>query len=148
MKFSEFLKNVDFSWFESRILKFHVFPEFPIGWSPLFNNIGNSKWYMRLVLACNTWWSLFKIFISISNSYCCQKIGRRRREQKSTLWKFNTKIFVRQDNELDQNLTFAHLAKVFRFTFAKWISPSPLAKCEGLCASLMPWLFCVYLAAQ
>ena len=35
-----------------------------------------------------------------------------------------------------KQFTLANLAKVFRFTFAKWILPSPLAKCEGLCASL------------
>ena len=46
------------------------------------------------------------------------------------------KIFVRQEYEFDKNFTLTNLAKVFRFTFAKWILPSPLAKCEGLCASL------------
>ena len=44
--------------------------------------------------------------------------------------------YLYQDYEFDQNFSFANLAKVFLFTFAKWISPSPLAKCEGLCASL------------
>ena len=42
-----------------------------------------------------------------------------------------------QEYEFGQKFTFANLAKVFQFSFAKWISPSPLAKCEGLCAYLM-----------
>ena len=50
---------------------------------------------------------------------------------------FIRNFFVRQDYEFDQNFTFANLAKVFRFTFSNWISPSPLAKCEGLCAYLV-----------
>ena len=41
-----------------------------------------------------------------------------------------------QEYEFGQKFTIANLAKVFQFSFARWISPSPLAKCEGLCASL------------
>ena len=88
-------------------------------------------WYLHYIHGRTLYLHLFRYQIL---SYC-QSIERRRRELKSTLWKYYVKIL---DNNMNstKKITFAKLAKVFRFTFAKCLLPSPLAKCEGLCAYL------------
>ena len=118
-------------------------PFYQYGLLQLIHTTGNYIRYMMKLY-------LRYLFRNHVLSYCLS-IERRRREPKYTFWKYYTMymdISVRQEYEFVQKLTVANLAKVFRITFAKWILPSPLAKCEGLCASLHSWIQMVLIWAK
>ena len=87
-------------------------------------------WYLHPIH--DETFEIWNIYIEIKFILLIKVLSRT----KSALWKYYMKIFVHQEYEFDQKFTFANLAKVFRFTFAKGILPSPLAKCESLCAPL------------
>ena len=124
-----------------------ICPYFPNAGFRLFYQYGLSE-LKHATCTCNQY--MMKLYLQDlfrNQIICyCQSMERRRREPKSRLCKYYRKIFVRQENSFDQKFTFANLAKVFRFTFAKWILPSPLAKCEGLCASLFKYVVCAYIS--
>ena len=97
----------------------------------------------RLLLLSSTW----SMSQGLTTTYIwwlrsVHSFERRRREQKSTLWEnyihicstgiwILPKIYLRQFGVG----VSVHLRQM-DFPFAKWIFPSLLAKCEGLCAPL------------
>ena len=141
MKFSEFLKNDDFSWFSliwKRDFEIPCFFLISLAGHPDFNNIGNSKWYMRLVLACNTWWIpiqniyfdiQFLIIDSKSNARGAAKIYALNENICSTRLWIRPKLYLRQFGE---GVSF-HLRQM-DFTFAI----GEMRKLMCLCASLRP----------